>query len=174
MGFEALFHHLNRAEKISPDPVQFIDEGDFGYMVFIRLAPYGFRLRLYSLHGTEYANGTIQYPQGAFNLDRKIHMSGRIYNVNFRISPMAGGDGGSNRNASFLLIRHPIHHRLPVMDFTYFMGAPGIIQNTLGHRRFAGINVGDNVDVAYILDFCCFLFHRINSIFALIGICRSI
>ncbi len=128
MGIEALGNHLDGAEKIGPDAIQFIDKGDFRHLVFIGLSPYGFRLGFHAFYSAEYTDRAIhQHPQRALDFNGKINMPGGIDNMNFRILPVAGRDGGSNRNAPFLLIGHPIHHRLPVVHFTDFMGTTGVI-----------------------------------------------
>jgi hypothetical protein len=34
------------------------------------------------------------------------------------------------------------------MDFSHLVGFPAVIENPLGNRGFAGINMGNNADVA--------------------------
>ncbi len=96
-----------------------------------------------------------------------------VDNVDFTIFPLAGGDGRCDRYAPFLFINHPVHNRLTIMDLADFMGSTGVVQNSLGDSGFAGINVSNDAEVSDVVDFSFFL-HRINSMLALTGSCRSI
>ena len=73
--FQALFDHFHSPEKISAHAVQFVDKGNLGHSIAIRLAPDRLRLRFYTTHRTKDTNGAIQYTQRTFHLNGKIHMS---------------------------------------------------------------------------------------------------
>ena len=173
IGTETLPHHINGAKKISPNSVHLINEGNFGDTVFIGLAPYRFRLRFHPFHGTENTDCTVKYPQGSFDFDGKIHMPGRIDNMDFQIFPMTGGHSRGNGYAPFLLVDHPIHNRFTVMDLTDLVGSARVIKDPFGDGGFAGIDVRDDSYISDMVDFIFFL-HRINSISASSGNSRSI
>jgi hypothetical protein len=59
------------------------------------------------------------------------------------------------------------------MDLADFMGSAGIIQNALGYRGFAGINMRNNTDIPYMF-YGSLLFHLTMSILALNGKRKSI
>ena len=62
LRLEPLSHHVDGTEVIGTDPVELIDKGNLGNDILICLAPYGFGLWLYTTHGTEDADRTIQHP----------------------------------------------------------------------------------------------------------------
>ena len=93
--------------------------------------------------------------------------------MDFISLPLTGGYRRSDCNTAFLLIRHPVHNCFTVMDFTYLMGATGIVKDPFCYGGFAGINMGDDADIAYILYFVCF-FHLTRSMSAFKGKRKSI
>jgi len=78
-------------------------------------------------------------------------VAGGVDNVNViflvAVGPVDGCSGRGDRNPPFLLLFHPVHRGSPVVDFTDLMTYPGIIENTLGRRRFARVDVGSDTDV---------------------------
>ena len=100
-------------------------------------------------------------------------MPGGVDNMNFHIFPVAGRYGRGNGNAAFLLIWHPVHDGFTIVDFTDSVGTAGVIKNPLGDRRLSGINMGNDADIAHVSYFDTRT-HRINSMFAFSGTCRSI
>ncbi len=143
--------------EVGPDPVHFIHKGDFGHAVLVGLAPDGFRLGLDPTHGAEHADRTVQHPQRAFHLDGKIHVAGGVDELDVGFVPLAGGDRRGDRDAAFLFVGHPVHYRLPVVDLADFMGFAGVVEDAFGNGGFAGINMGNDADVADGIDFRCSL-----------------
>ena len=127
IGAQALLHHLYGAMIIRTDSVQLIDKRNLGYMVFVRLPPDGFRLGLHPTHGAKHTDGTIKNAKRSFDLDGKIHMAGGVDKLDLFSVPLTGRHRGSDGNTSLLLIGHPVHHRLSVMDLSNFVGPAGII-----------------------------------------------
>ena len=166
-------HHFNGSDKISAYSVQLVDKSHFGYAVLVGLAPYGFGLRFHAFHRAENTDHSVEHPQGAFDFNGKIHVPRCVYNVNFVICPLTGCDRRRNRYTPFLFINHPIHHCFAIMDLADFMRATRVVQNTLGYSGLARINMRNDADISDGVDFGFFL-HRINSIFAFTGSCRSI
>jgi len=112
--------------KVSADTVHFIDKGDAGNPVLVRLMPDGFGLRLYPAHRAENHHRAVEHSQGALHFDGKIHMSRCINDMNISVGPQAGGRRRGDGYAPFLLLHQIIHNRLPVVDFTHFVNFAGI------------------------------------------------
>ena len=75
-------------------------------------------------------------------------MAGGIDDVDAVALPEAGGSGRGNRDASLLLLRHPVHRRSAVMRLADLMIDARVIKNTLCRRSLSGIDVGHDADVA--------------------------
>jgi hypothetical protein len=69
-------------------------------------------------------------------------------------APEAGGRGGRDRDATLLLLLHPVHRGGAIMDLADLVALAGIEKNALGRRRFPGINVGHDADIAVMLERC--------------------
>ena len=67
------------------------------------------------------------------------------------LHPCAGGRGGRDRDPALALLLHPVGDRRPLVHLADLVDHPGVKQNALGQRGFAGINVGGDTDVACAL-----------------------
>jgi hypothetical protein len=81
---------------------------------------------------------------------------------------VASRNSGGNGNSPFLFIRHPVHNRFAVMNFTDFVRTAGIIQYPLCNGCLSGIDMGDNTDISYIFNVTLF-FLCTKSMLALNG-----
>ena len=54
------------------------------------------------------------------------------------------GDG----NSPLLLLLHPIHGGRTIMDFAHLVGDTGVVEDSLGGRSLAGIDMGHNSDIS--------------------------
>ncbi len=66
------------------------------------------------------------------------------------VVPIAGRGGRSDRDAAFLFLFHPVHDRCAIMDFADLVALAGIIEDALGRRGLAGVNMGHDPEVAVI------------------------
>src|SRR5947209_2092993 len=57
-----------------------------------------------------------------------------------------GGDG----DAALLL--HPIHHGSALVDLSHLVGPAGVIEDALGRRRLAGVDVRHDSDIPSVLE----------------------
>jgi hypothetical protein len=64
------------------------------------------------------------------------------------IAPEAGRGRRRDRDAALLLLRHPIHRRGALVHLADLVGAPGVVEDPLGRRRLARVDVGHDPDVA--------------------------
>ena len=74
-------------------------------------------------------------------------MTRGIDNIDAKVFPVAGGCSRYYGDAPLPFEIHPVHNRGSLINFAYFIGTPGMKQDTLGNRRFAGINMGDDADI---------------------------
>src|SRR5215471_17779494 len=102
-------HHINSAQKISPRAIKFIDKSNARDMIFLSLAPYGFRLWLNSSYSTEKSHCAIQHSQASLDFSRKVHMTRGINDINEITTPETGRSSRSDCDPSFLFLYHPIH-----------------------------------------------------------------
>ena len=148
VALEPLLHHVDNAIEIGAHDVHLIDVGHAGNLVLIRLTPHGFRLGFHTALGAEHGDGSVEHAQGALHLDGEVHVAGGVDDIDAVVLPEAGGGGGSDGDAALLLLRHPVHGGAAVMGFAEFMIDTGIEQDTLGRRRFAGVDVRHDTDIS--------------------------
>ena len=151
-GAQTVDHHLHAARKVGAHAVHLVDEADARNLVLVGLAPNGFRLRLHARHRVEHGDGTVEHAHGTFHLDGEVHMARRVDDVDAMFTPITRCGGRGDGNAAFLLLLHEVHGRSAVVHFADFMAFARIIENTLGRRRLAGIDMRGNADVAVFIE----------------------
>ena len=139
LGSEALAHLINDCGEICADSVHFVDERYPGHSVLISLTPYGLGLRLNSADGAEYRNSAVENAHGTLDFYSKVHVPGRINDIDQAIVPETGSSGRSNGNATFALLLHPVHRCGAFMRLAELVFAAGIEQDTLCSRRLTRI-----------------------------------
>ncbi len=139
-----------------------VDVDHAGNVILVRLMPHGFGLRLYAALGAHDGNAAVQHAQAALYFHSEIHVARGINNVDavpvflcqrrivlkLGMTPITSGSGGCDRNAAFLLLRHPVHGRGAVVRFTDLVVDARIEQDALGGRCLAGVDVSHNADVS--------------------------
>ena len=162
-------HIVERVFKIRAGAVHLVDERDAGNLVFRRLPPDGFRLRLHAGDAAKHRDRAIQHAHRAFHLGGEIHVAGRVNDVNpvwhaaerlvnlllarlhRLLRPEAGHGGGRDRNAALAFLLHPVRHGVAVVHVADLVDESGVKENALGRRGFAGVNVRGDADVARAL-----------------------
>ena len=162
VGAEFFPHIVHGVLEVRAGAVHFVDEGDAGDLVFGRLAPDRFGLRLHSRDSAEHGDGAIQHAHRALDLRSEVHVTGRVDDVDamsdsgkglgqsllFLLRPEAGDGGGGDGNAAFALLIHPVRHGIAIIHIANFVDQTGVKENSFGGGRLAGIDVGCNPDVA--------------------------
>ena len=151
---EPVGDHRDAAREIGADPIHLVDEADPRHAVFVGLAPHRLGLRLDPGDRVEDRDRAVEHAQAALDLDREIDMAGRVDDVDAVIVPKAGRRGRGDRDAALLLLLHPIHRGGALMHFADFVGAAGVIEDPLGRRRLAGIDMRHDADIAIPLEGC--------------------
>ena len=117
-------------------------------MVFVSLAPNGFRLGFYTLHTVKTADGTVQHAQRTFHFGREVHVSRSVNDVKLAVFPHAVNSGRGNGNTSFAFLFHPVGDGGTIVRFTDFVHFSRVVQNAFGGGGFTRVNVGDNTNVS--------------------------
>ena len=150
-----ILYLTNNFEEVCAGTVHFVYITNSGYIIFISLTPYCFRLRFNTTYSTESSNSTIQDTQRTFNLYSKVHVPRSVDQVNFIfiivVFPESSSCSGSNRDTTFLFLLHPVHCCSTVVDFTDFVSQTRVEKNTLGSRSLSCIDVRHDTDVSGIL-----------------------
>ena len=68
------------------------------------------------------------------------------------IAPLGGRRRRRDRDAALLLLRHPVHRRGALVDLAHLVGASGVVEDPLGRRGLARIDVGHDPDVPDALE----------------------
>ena len=148
VGAEPVAHRLHGGEEVRAGAVHLVDEGDARHLVLVRLPPHRLGLRLHARDGVEDGDGAVEDAQAALDLDRKVHVAGRIDDVDPIVPPERGRRSGRDRDPALLLLGHPVHRRGALVHLAQLVGDAGVVEDPLGRRRLARVDVGHDPDVA--------------------------
>ena len=144
--------------EIRAGAVHLVDEREPRNVIFVRLAPYRFRLRLHAGHGVKNRDRAVQDAQGALDLHGEIHVAGRVNNVDQEILavalPGSGGRGGGDGDAALALLLHPVHRGGAFVDGADLVRHARIKQDALGRSGLAGVDMRHDADVARVCELC--------------------
>ena len=143
---------LDDAVEVGADTVELVDEDNARNLGFVGVAPVGLRLGLDAAGSAKYPDAAVEYLQRAIDLDREIHVSRGVEQVDLVLVPLQRRRRRGDRDAALFLLRHPVHLRLAVMHLTNAVDLPGMVQEALRHRRLPGIDVGNDADVSQLFD----------------------
>ena len=120
----------------------------------IFLTPYRFGLRLDTRNPIEHCDGAIEHAKRPLDLNSEVHVSGGINDLDamllviHRVAPERCGRGRSNRDSTLLLLNHPVHGGGAIVNLADLVGLAGVVQDALGRRGLAGIDVGHDSDIS--------------------------
>ncbi len=143
-------------DRVCADAVALVDEGDSRDMVALELPVDGDRLGLNAGDGAQDENGAVQNTEGAFDLDREVHVAGGIDQVDRIILPGDVRGGGLYRYTALPLKIHGIHRRTDAIFAVNFMNSMYFVavkQNTFRQGGLAGVDVGADSNIAHFGDF---------------------
>ena len=148
---ESLVHHLQDIEEIGTHHVHLVHINKARDMILVGLSPYSLGLRLNAALGAQDRHSAVEHTQGALDLDREVHMTWGVDDVDPHALPMAGGSGRGDRDATLLLLLHPVHGRGTFVRFAESVVDTGVEQDTLGRRGLACIDVCHDANISRIL-----------------------
>ncbi len=147
-GAEPVAHRLHCGVEVGAGAVHLVDERDARDAVAVGLAPDGLGLRLDACDGVEDGDRAVEDAQAALDLDGKVHVPGRIDDVDPMVAPLRRRRRRRDGDAALLLLRHPVHRRGALVHLAHLVGAAGVVEDPLGRRRLARVDVGHDPDVA--------------------------
>ena len=145
---EDFFDLGDDAVEVCADAVEFVDVDDAGDFGVVGVAPVGFGLWFDAAGAAEDADAAVEDFEGAVDFDGEVDVAGSVDDVELVSVPEAGGCGGLDGDAAFGFLLHEVHGGGAVVDLADFVNFAGEFENTLGGGGFAGVNVGENADVA--------------------------
>jgi hypothetical protein len=131
--------------------IHFVNESDQRHTKSLRLSPNGFRLWLDTCYSVKDHHPTIEDAQAALNLNCKINVSRRIYDVNLMIPPEARHRSSGDGDSSLPLLDHPVGNGRSIIDRPHPMGSPCVKEHSLSGSRLPRIDVSDDTDIANAL-----------------------
>src|SRR4051812_27718790 len=135
VGAQARLHRLHGALEVRADAVHLVDERDPRHGVLVGLAPDGLRLRLDAGDGVEEGDRAVEHAQRALHLDGEVDVAGRVDDVDAVLAPLARRRGGGDRDATLLLLLHPVHRGGALVDLADLVRAPRVVEDPLSRRR---------------------------------------
>jgi hypothetical protein len=147
VGAEAIAHRLDGVREVRARAVHLVDEGDPRHAVPVGLTPDGLGLRLDAGDRVEDGDGAVEDAQRPLHLDGEVHVPGSIDDVDAVIAPERRGRRRRDRDAALLLLRHPVHRRGALVHLAQLVGAPGVVEDPLGRRGLARVDVRHDPDV---------------------------
>ena len=148
VGAEAVVDRLDTAPKVGAGAVELVDEADARHAVAVGLAPDRLGLGLDAGNAVEDDDRAVEHAQAALDLDGEVHVPGRIDDVDAMIAPERGRRRGRDGDAALLLLGHPVHRGRALMHLADLVDLLGVEEDALGDRGLAGVDVGDDADVA--------------------------
>ncbi len=159
LGTGTLGDHLDAVEEVGAGLVHLVDEDDARNLVAVGLTPHRFGLRLDTRVAVQKHDRAVKNRQRALDLDREIDVAGGVDDVEAvlvvlgqiarvdRALPERRRGGRGDRDATLLLLLHPVHRRGAIMHLADLVGLAGIEQDPLGRRGLARIDMGNDPEV---------------------------
>ncbi len=144
---EAVLDRLDAAPEVGAGAVHLVDEAEARHAVAVGLAPDRLRLRLDTGDAVEDDDRAVEHAQAPLDLDREVHVPGRIDDVDTMVAPERRRRRSRDRDAPLLLLGHPVHRGRALMDLADLVDLLRVEEDPLGDGRLAGVDVRDDADV---------------------------
>ena len=144
---EPVAHRLHGGVEVRAGAVHLVDERDARDAVAVGLTPDRLGLRLHTGDGVEDGDRAVEDAEAPLDLDGKVHVPGRIDNVDAMVTPLRGRRRRGDGDAALLLLRHPVHRRGALVHLAHLVSATGVVEDALGRRGLARVDVGHDPDV---------------------------
>ena len=103
---------------------------------------------LHAFAGAKDDDTSVQHAQATFHFGRKVDVSWRVDQVDVDAVPPESDARRIDGDPALLFLFVKIGFGGSLVDIADAMGRPAVKQHSLGHRRFAGVDMGDDADVA--------------------------
>ena len=143
---------LHAAVEVGAGAVKLVDEAHARHAVLVGLAPHGFRLRLDAGNAVEAGDRAVEHAQRTLDFNGEVDVARGVDDVDAVVVPEAGRGGRRDRDAALLLLLHPVHGGGAFMHFADLVGLAGVIEDALGRRRLAGVDVRHDADIAITVE----------------------
>ncbi len=158
MRGQTVAHRFDGVLEIRTGFVHLVDERQPRNVIFVRLAPYGFRLRLHARVRVENRDRAVQHAQRALDFHGEVHVAGRVNNVDQKILvpalPTGRGRGGRDRDAALALLLHPVHRGGAFIDRADLVRHARIKQDAFRRSRLSGVDVRHDADITCFRELC--------------------
>src|SRR5690606_23622871 len=156
-GAQSGLDHFKAAEEVRADLVHLVAEDHARNMILLRLAPHGFGLRLNAGIRVEQRDGAVEYAQRTLDLNGEVDVAGGIDDVEaaqpaIATLPVGRRRSGRDGDAALLLLLHPVHRGRAIMGLADLVRLSRVIQDTLGRRGLAGVDVRHDAEVSVVFD----------------------
>ena len=144
---EAVLDRLDAAPEIGAGPVELVDEAESRDAITIGLPPDRLGLRLDTRDPVEDDDRAIEHAEAPLDLDREVHVPGRIDDVDAMVAPVRRCRRSGDRDSPLLLLGHPVHGRGAFVDLADLVDLLRVEEDPLGHGRLAGVDMRDDSNV---------------------------
>ena len=138
---------LDAAPEVGAGPVELVDEAEARHAVAVGLAPDRLGLGLDTGHAVEDDDRAVEDAEAPLDLDREVHVPGRIDDVDAMIAPERRRRSRGDRDPALLLLGHPVHRRGAFVDLADLVDLLRVEEDPLGDGRLARVDMGDDSDV---------------------------
>ena len=135
------------ASKLPPVRSSLLTNARRGTFVPIGLTPNRLGLGLHSGNPAKHADGSVQDAQRSLDLCSEVHVAGSVDQAEAVIAPDAGRGSRCDRDAPFALFLQVVHGGGALVDLAHLVAPAGDVQDALGDRRLARIDVRDDPNV---------------------------
>ena len=144
---EAVLDRVDAAPEVGAGAVELVDEAEARHAVAVGLAPDRLGLGLDAGHAVEDDDRAVEHAEAPLDLDREVHVPGRIDDVDAMIAPERRRRGGGDGDPPLLLLGHPVHRGRALMDLAELVDLLRVEEDPLGDGRLAGVDMRDDPDV---------------------------
>ena len=156
--------HVQNVVEVRAHDIHLVDVDHAGDLVVIGLTPHSLRLGLNAALGAENGHRAVQNAQGALDLNGEVDVARGVDDVQAGLRelilaalPVAGGGSGGDGDTTLLFLSHPVHRGGTVVGLADLVVDAGVVQNTLGSRGLASVDMGHDADISGVFqrDFSC-------------------
>ncbi len=152
LGAEDGLDLVDDAVEVRAETVELVDVDDPRDVRVVRVAPVGLGLGLDAARAAEHTDAAVEHLQRPVDLDGEVDVAGGVDDVELVVLPEAGRGGRLDRDPALLLLVHEVGRRGAVVHLTELVDLARELEDALGRRRLAGVDVRENTDVSVLAE----------------------